>query len=51
VKTFRVGRLIPSVRTSPKCAEAALLPIKAPTLVIWGHLTHPPDGVKEVRVG
>jgi hypothetical protein len=25
-----------SVRTSPKRAEAALLPIKAPTLVIWG---------------
>ena len=25
-----------SVRTSPKRAEAALRPIKAPTLVIWG---------------
>jgi epoxide hydrolase 4 len=25
-----------SVRTSPKRAEAALLPIKAPTLIIWG---------------
>jgi pimeloyl-ACP methyl ester carboxylesterase len=35
-----------SVRTSPKRAEAALRPIKAPTLVIWGqddgyHLAEP----------
>ena len=29
-----------SVRTSPKRAEAALRPIKAPTLVIWGERDH-----------
>jgi hypothetical protein len=30
----------PSVRTSPKKAEAALRPISAPTLVIWGQRDH-----------
>ena len=29
-----------SVRTPPKKAEAALRPIKAPTLVIWGQRDH-----------
>jgi pimeloyl-ACP methyl ester carboxylesterase len=29
-----------SVRTPPKQAEAALRPIKAPTLVIWGQRDH-----------
>jgi hypothetical protein len=30
-----------SVRTSPKRAEAALRPISAPTLVIWGNAIAP----------